>query len=179
MNSQNRIEADVLLDFKDLLRTNYWSLFRKFRLTISLFVIIGVVLATSYLFLILVSESPELSKDFSSVAEIFLFLSAAMIIVLVSVYFSAKRYFASNKALQEKIHYIFSKDGIVSEAESSSSRFKWDLIREARETAHSFLLFIAHGQMIIIPRRSFASEEDIILMRELLRRELGRKAKMR
>lgn len=57
------------------------------------------------------------------------------------------------------------------------SRYHWEMIREAVETQHSFLLYLSRNQFLIIPRRCFQCGDDINRFRDLLKGILGAKAK--
>ena len=69
--------------------------------------------------------------------------------------------------------------GSSSAAASSSGSHKWETLREAFETKHNFLLFIADRQMYIFPKKCFDNEEQIRAFKELLRERLGPKAKVK
>src|SRR4029078_12801639 len=102
-----------------------------------------------------------------------------LIFLIGGTYLGAKRQLASHKAMNETHHYTFLNEGINSVSASTSAHQDWDNIREAVETKTNFLLFIALNQMCIIPKRCFQNEEQLDLFREMLRRQLSSKAKIK
>jgi hypothetical protein len=55
----------------------------------------------------------------------------------------------------------------------------WENVREAVERKHSFILFVSTHELHIIPKRFFTGESQIEGFRNLLRRRLPGKAKLK
>jgi len=165
------IELDILLEFRDYLRANYWFLFRKFRL-LFLIIVIGCV---GYPLLILTGRS-SISPNDNYWG--FLIPVGLLALLIVGTYFGAKRQMASNKALNERIHYTFSDNGIDTRALSSSGHTAWENLYVVHETKTNFLLFISKNMMYTIPKRCFNDANDINSFRHLLRSRLSSKAKL-
>lgn len=170
------IELDVLLGLRDYLRASYWFLFKKLKLFFILIFVACVVYPILYLSGALVDRPRPETEN----VPWGLFVPVAiLLLVLLTPYLSAKRNMASNKSIQERIRYSFSREGIRAIALSSSGYMAWDNIREAFETGQNFLLFISNNQMYTIPKRCFQDEEEMALFRHLLTEMLGSKAKLK
>jgi hypothetical protein len=170
--NQQRIEIDVLLTLQDYLRMNYWFLFKKFKLMLSVLLFVGGIAPIFYI----LSDLPKNPNDsywgFAIPWVILIFL-------FVGTYIGSKRQLASNKSLNEKQHLIFSAEGIKSAGVSSSWESSWENIREAFETKSNFLLFIAMNQVQIIPKRCFQNDDQIVLFRNMLKTQLDSRAKIK
>jgi hypothetical protein len=179
MTADETIDVDVLLELKDYLRANYWFVFRKIRF----FIAMCFFVAFAYPLLYFSGAMGDPSRNPNESNWGFLIPIAVLLIcfvgVYVSVYFSSKRYLASNKLLQETIRFSFSETGIQTVAPSSSGSQKWETLREAIETKHNFLLFIADRQMYVLPKRCFNDDDQIRSFKELLRRRLESHAKLK
>src|SRR5262245_14703089 len=148
MSQEKIIQINVLLELKDFLRANYWFYFQKLKLFVVMVFFAGFV----YPLLYVSGVIGEPSKNPSQSNWGFLIPGGILIMLIVSIYFQSKKYLASNKMMQEKIQYTFSDAGIQSIAPSSSGSHKWETLREAVETRHNFLLFIADRQMYVFPK---------------------------
>ena len=163
------LELDVQLTERDYLLANYWYFFRNWSVR-SLIPIAAILLGVSVFLWI---RNPR------GIPWMGLVLPAALVAILISVYFGSKRSMASNKSLQEPIHYRFSRDEIEAVASSSSGRTNWANIFAAHEAGRNFLIFISRNQMYTIPKRCFDREEQIASFRALLRDCLGERAHLR
>lgn len=175
MAEDESIDVDVLLELKDSLRANYWFLFRRFRLLI----ILLFFAAFLYPLLYFSGAMGEPSRNPNESNWGFLIPVAVLLALFASVFFGSKRSLASNKMLQQRIRYSFSESGVQSVALSSSGYQKWETVREAIETRHNFLLFIADRLMYVLPKRCFNDEDQIRSFKELLRHRLEARAKLK
>jgi YcxB-like protein len=169
-----RIEIDVLLELRDYLRANYWFLFRKFKLLIFLLLFIGGIYPILYFSGLLLKSS---ETDNPSIWG-FLIPWAIFLFLLAGTYLGSKKSLASNRALQETIHYTFSLAGIQSDAQSSSGHQSWQNVRQAFETKTNFLLFLADRLMFVIPKRCLRDSAHEEAFRALLNDRLSERAKL-
>ena len=170
MTTKTTVEIDVLLEFRDYLRANYWFIFRRFKLFLGVFFFSGVVYP-----LLLVSgiASPHASNSYwGSLLPL-----VVLVITFGAVYFNAKKQMATNRILSERHHYVFSESGIEATAPSSSGRIAWQNVYAAHETKTNFLIFISKNLMYVIPKRCFADAEQVATFKSLLRSQLDAKAK--
>jgi len=167
-----KIELDVLLEFRDYLRANYWFLFRRFKL---LFVIL-VIGCVAYPLMVLTGASPKNPNDnYWGLLIPF----ALLLFIIAGTYFGAKRQMSSNKSLSQRIHYTFDETGIATVAPSSSGRTAWENIYKAHETKTNFLLFISKNMMYTIPKRCFADIQQLNAFKQLLQSQLTSRAKLK
>jgi YcxB-like protein len=172
------IKVDVLLSLKDYLRANYWTLFKKYKLTeilILAFIIVGSV--GVFLF-------PEVFKNNTTTRNsnfLVVLLGAFLMIHLFVVgwtYWETKQSLESKKSLFDTYHYIFTKEKIEVSSRLFFSRYNWEMIRDAIETQHNFLLYVSRNQFLIIPRSCFQNSDEINQFKDLLKDILGSKAKI-
>ena len=170
MSTQTTVEIDVLLEFRDYLRANYWFMFRRFKLFLGVFFFAGVVYP-----LLLLTGVWSLRETDSFWAN--LLPLVVLVITFGAIYFNAKKQMATNRILSERHHYVFSESGIEATAPSSSGRVGWQNVYEAHETKTNFLIFISKNMMYVIPKRCFADAEQVASFKRLLRSQLDAKAK--
>lgn len=166
------ITLDVQLEFRDYLRMSYWVIFHKHKLLL-LIIFIGAIVYP----LILVQH---ISQDTPVDYRAGYFIPWALLALLFGgTYFSARKQFASNKSLHEKIRYVFSESGIDVTAAASSGHTAWTHIYEARETGSNFLLYLSKNIMYIVPKRCFRDAEQIASFKQLVRSQLAAQAKLK
>ena len=162
------LELKVQLIERDYILANYWYLFRNWHIRALIPIAIILLGMTTFLS----SATPE-------IPWMGFLLPAIIVAMLISVYVGSKRSMASNKSLQELIHYRFTRDEIEAIASSSSGRMSWKNIYAAHEAGRNFLIFISRIQMYTIPKRCFDNEEQVASFRALLRDRLGERAHLR
>jgi len=69
--------------------------------------------------------------------------------------------------------YQVTDKGIHVEGSTGSSDFNWTAFLEAREGSDSFLLYVTGTLFHIIPKRCFASSDDLTVFRDLLRANIS------
>jgi len=173
MTDARAIDVDVQLGLKDYLRANYWVFLRRRRLPIIFVAIFGLLLPLLYVGYVMADTSGSVEWNWGVFVP-----GAAFLLMIISIYFNAKKHLATNKSLQGTIRYRFAEEGIEAASTLSSGSLKWELVHEAFETRHNFLLFISDRQMYTLPKRCF-NEEQIALFRQLLRARLGQKASVK
>jgi len=170
MTTETTVEIDILLEFRDYLRANYWFIFRRFKLFLVIFFFSGVVYP-----LLLLSGTASQRPTGSSWG--YLLPLAVLVLLFGGTYFNAKKQMASNRLLSERVRYVFSESGIEATAPSSSGRIAWQNVYEAHEAKTNFLIFISKNMMYVIPKRCFADAEQVASFKRLLRSQLDAKAK--
>jgi hypothetical protein len=85
---------------------------------------------------------------------------------------AAKSLLQSTPSLQGPTHWLFSDGAIRLDSATGSSHLEWTTYVRIRETAVQFLLYpqiqIAH----VIPKRCFATKEQVTRFREMVRRQV-------
>jgi hypothetical protein len=165
------IEGEAVLS--DIMRNVFWESAKKLWLIILL-----AVFMTPYMLFALFSGG--FSKGVSAVLDvrmIFPFLPFLIILFsLYSVYSISKKSLALTKG---KIQYSFGEDTYKVRAFIGNSELKWEGLQEIRETAKDFLFIQQKPRFVVIPKRWFQNEPQIVQFKELVRRKLGDKAKLK
>jgi hypothetical protein len=170
MTNPNVVELDVQLELRDYLQANYWYLFNRMGFRWLLGLAILMLLMTFFAAFFVPDAWPGLFIP--------LMVPVGVLVGFLSVYFGARRAMKSNKALQEMVRYRFSAEGIDAVAPSSSGHVNWDVMFQAVETKHNFLIFIARNIMYTIPKRCFQDNHQMEVFRQLLREQLMERAKL-
>ncbi|HEY0457852.1 MAG TPA: YcxB family protein [Pyrinomonadaceae bacterium] len=89
-----------------------------------------------------------------------------------------KRQFKSSPLLRAVQEVSFDETGIKGETALSSAVTKWDAVIEAAETDKDFFFFVSNKKALFVPKRAFADEFQMNLLRGLLRIKLGERAKI-
>jgi len=88
-----------------------------------------------------------------------------------------KKQIASSPILQEPQKITFEDEGIRGETALSETLTKWDAVTEAAETEQDFFFFVATQRALFFPKKAFADDFQIDLLRGLIRTKLGERAK--
>jgi YcxB-like protein len=102
-----------------------------------------------------------------------LFLPAFLLsMCYVTPYFAAKSLYKNSVNLHNAIHYSFSDDLVTQEMASGRAELLWSAFIRVRETPHLFLFYVQKHLAHPVPKRAFASEQEIAGFRELIRRHV-------
>ena len=94
------------------------------------------------------------------------------------LYLNTLYLFNSKTFLQHEVRYVFSSDGINAIGESTPGETRWSHVPKAIELSQDFLIFYTTERMYTLPKRCFASAEEVARFRRILERELGDRAKL-
>lgn len=86
------------------------------------------------------------------------------------------RAFRSNPKFHLPTEADFGEDVIVTRSEIANAELKWDLYRQVLESENAFLLMHGKQTFSLLPKRAFASDEEIVEFRSLAARKLGEPA---
>ena len=173
MNNRAEVEVVINLQLSDLLRANYWYFFSKWsnRIIMVFFILMSVGSALAFLL-----SSSASSTSYELYALVIMIVPVLLIAI---VYFQAKRTFSNLKEFQKNIQYTFAYDGYDVRDEKSSSHVSWDSILRGVETESSFNLFFHKILFHTVPKRCIRDDSDVRLMRDILKQNLGDKAKVK
>jgi len=161
--------VDVDLKESDLQRANFWFRLRwSTRILLVFLPLMGLFLLTR------VDLSTIFQNPIAATALIVLIVFPVLYPVLI--WYQTKRGFGNLQGFQTKIQYSFSSDGYTVRDIKSSADIDWDTILRAAESKHSFHLFFHKSFFHTIPKRCFKQPDDIVRLRDLLKRSLGAKA---
>jgi len=161
--------VDVDLQESDLQRANFWFRLRwSTRVLLVFLPLMGLVLLTRV----------DLSTIFQNppAATALIVLIGFPVLYPILIWYQTKRGFGNLQGFQIKIQYSFSSDGYKVRDIKSSADIDWHSILRAAESKHSFHLFFHKSFFHTIPKRCFKQPDDIVRLRDLLKRSLGTKA---
>ena len=95
-----------------------------------------------------------------------------------SVYRHAQQQFRTGSAFRELRHYKFFEDGVESSTAVSSGKSAWTVLYKVFETPESFLFFASIASFTILPKRTLETEDRSQALRNLIRQNVGGKAKL-
>ena len=171
MNDVANIELDVTLEFRDYLWVNFWFFLRKLK-----FLLLLLLIAMLYPLLTVTGlmEGSEKDNYWGLLIPFGLFA-----LLLGANYYGARRYWDSNASIRETKRYTFDERGINVAGPTAGGYSGWENVREAFEKEHSFILFVSTHEMYIIPKRFLGGTGVLEAFRNLLRRRLPSKAKLK
>ena len=161
------------LTLGDLLRFQYFNLFRRFWwvfVPVTLVVLTVVLLAT-----VLVIVSHDVEEAWAPVTKsVFVFLVWCGI-VAACPYLAARKQMQTQVSFREPIVYQFSSEGIHVIAKYSSSEISYKGIWMARETESQFCLYLSAGAALLVPKRFFKDVAEQTEWRALLEQGISPK----
>jgi hypothetical protein len=158
------LELDVQLAFKDYVLFVYYDSLLKMWWLIPFF-LLGYSISAILLAVSIARQDAYLLRDIVPFTSL---LILGGIFVFAGPYFSSHRDFAVNPALRLPIHYVVRETYLQSTSPRRTGRLPWDKVSLARETGSSFLIQTNDGGTLILPKKSFQSESQMMSLRELL-----------
>ena len=175
------VEVDLQFDLKDYVRASTRLMFTRPSFLILLALTGGAVLYGIYFVIINAGTMGFVAALLSQVP--FLVLGLVPVVLWLSLRRQGARILARQQATGERIRYAFSDDGfaqrVTSAEETSEHSGEWDTFSRALETPSDFLLLLPKQGGVFIPKSSFDSESDVARFRDILRRNMEGKAKLR
>lgn len=179
MMQANRIQISGTIELNDFMQAFLWFQFK--RRIVSQVIYWVLIIGGAVLLYDTVANAPGSQAD--SILPFLLGLLAIPILFIALqvglVYLNARRQFTSSKLAQMRTEYTLSDAGIEAVNSDSSSKTHWGGFYEVHETDDSFLLFQNRAIMQILPKRLFDDPAKVAAFRDLLRKHLGEKAKLR
>jgi len=126
------------------------------------------------LFLFTLSLKHFLEENSISYYSIF-FIISILVVLILSHYIVPKRVFKHSKLLQEELTISFTNESIKLERTSASQDLKWDYISKLVEYKKFFVIYDTKYTAISIPKRFFKNEQEIIAVKNLLKKNLSNK----
>jgi hypothetical protein len=90
----------------------------------------------------------------------------------INAWMTVRRYF-SNPGLGKNIECRLTDEGTNARTEVGEGSQKWDFYKTWMESPDSFMLIVYKGYFVGLPKRAFASEQDISTLRDFLRSRMG------
>jgi YcxB-like protein len=172
--STTAVSFGVQLTPDDLYRANVSFLARKlwFFCLIPILAVVSTILS-------FLSHAQQRDQLLLNVRPLLYLLGIWLLLVFIFPYFSARSIFKSQKGLHQPTRYTFSEEGIQTESETASSRMDWSNIYRAVETSAYFFVYTAKNIRFVLPKRSISDQTQIADLREILRRNIKGKTKLR
>jgi YcxB-like protein len=171
---KSEIEIEVLIEFKEYLRCNYLMVRKK---CLRIFILLGIILLSCFFIALVKFGLTFYAFKISFIALIFTL--SFLTLSLISLYLAVKKTFNSSAIVRQKLSYKLSENEIEAFGNSFNTKCGWDIITKAEETGGYFLLYSSTSSAFILPQRCFESDSQIADFRELVRRNLGDKAKLK
>ncbi len=176
-----RIEVELRFDLSDYIRATTRLLFTQ-PTFVAILALTAVAVAYAMYMAIRDAASMGFGQALLAQAPILLFL-----LVPVVLWFSLRRQgariIARQRANNERIFYTFSDDGFVQRVTSDHGHNEhsggWDTFAKVVETPGEFLLLLPRQGGVFLPKTCFASADQVARFREMVRRALGDRAKLR
>jgi len=170
-HDESVVEFEFTVTFRDYLRLVYWHSFRRRP-------VLGPLLAgiPALAILVLAVGSRRGHESLSGWRAWALGLAGIgcwLALLAAAVYVPARRAYASNRAMQGPRRHRFSREGVASESEMGSGRMSWEACWRAFETKTDFYLYFANNLAYLIPKRCFASSQEMETFRSILRSSLS------
>lgn len=185
-NAEKDIIVNVKLEREDAgeMNTAYLKAMKSHRLNWFLLTIGAILIVFSFLTLFIVNiitgntSSASVSSDTSGGFSPVMYLALIFVIIYAVYNFAmpllvkrlGRRQYDSNKLLQKETQYTIASEGIKAESESVLLDLRYDEIFKIMETKKYIFIYESDQAARIIPKRSFAVEEDLktatLLMKE-------------
>lgn len=170
INKQAQFELDARVNFQD-----YWRATYSYMFLVSKFKVLLVGAAGGALiFLLLTILYPQRKPAYQLLVPL-----AALALLLLILYLNTKYLYSTKKFLHANVRYVFSDQGVDAVAPLSPGWRSWDEMAKAFELKHDFVLFYSPERMYPIPKRCFQNPAELLRFREMLRAQMGSKARLR
>jgi YcxB-like protein len=168
MSADRAVDLFIKLELKETFWANLGVIARRLR-----FVLIPIVLLTPLTGAILIAgrlhpDSYDWQNISSNVAPLFWF-SVAYLPFLAIITWLAARMYLRDYRVRDGFQCRISDAGIIYKGFAVSVELSWVAYIMARETKVAFQLYVTRSYFHLLPKRCFASQEDIDLVREIIR----------
>lgn len=176
METGPRLEGEYQIEFQEYYHALRWYSWRKSWWCYCI-VIVGITLLIVNTFF-----RPESDASWNRITVI---LPTLIIPVLLAswlywaVYRNARRQFKTNNSIREVRHFLISEDELESSTSVSSGKVAWSTLHKVLETPESFLFFSSNAAFSVFPKRSLKTDDRIQILRNLIGKKLGTRAKLK
>lgn len=178
MSKENAIDLFVRLGFGELFWANLrFSILRQRYLL----VIVGVILAVigSVVVYVSLQETPDdnLVKFAEGIKPWFYVLLVVVLVIPITALLTTRRLFRDPRG-KNGAELQITNDGIRIESSTGTHELNWTAFLGALEASTAFWLLATRTSFIIIPKRCFHINDDLVKFREIIRANVP-KAKLR
>ena len=178
MPNENAIDLFVKLEFGELYLSNLKFSIRRQRY---LLLIIAVFLAVvgSLLIHIGLQDPPDdrWTAFADNIKPLFYVMSLVVLSIPVTVLLYTKKLLRDPRAKNGSKYHV-TTDGVRVEGSAGTADLNWTAFLQAREISTAFWLFVTTATFHLIPKRCFATNDDLVQFREIIRANIP-KTKLR
>ena len=141
------------------------------------FAVVGILLLGLAVFFVaksFVEHRQSLTDPMSWIFPVFLVYVA--FITFIWVPRKVRRTYAQRKDLHHDISMVVTNSGIASQTERGNSTKPWSDYLKWKEDKNIFLLYLSDQMFQMVPKRFFATHEDIDAFRSMVRHSIADKA---
>lgn len=164
------IKVDVNLDESDLIRFSQSRIYSK--PGVKFVTVIGMMVCLFSPVIIW-----ALLRGFRLPVEAYYVLALGIFAVLLPliIKMGVRKAIATNKFIGSTHHYCFTSNEINIQSETGTAKFGWEKINRAEEAKRDFILHVDNVQFYLLPKRFFSNEQDMEILRIILRENLEKK----
>jgi hypothetical protein len=168
MPGENAVDLFVKHQFGELYLANLK--FTLYNLRYTLVVALIILVSNAYLFVYASSRPPydhwvTMAEDFT---PLFYVVLIALLLIPVFALRDTKR-IVRDPRTKDGYKYHVTVQGAHIEGSAGTSDLNWSAFIRAREMQNAFWLFVTKSNFHLIPKRCFASDADIVQLREIIR----------
>ena len=170
------IEITVQLNEDDYWRVGFAGRIKRFLLVTLIY--LPVALLIMY-FVVFGAGGDSFAGNNLSVFIVFFIICMIPFVFLPFARYSLKKLAKKLAKVSEKTTIIFSESEIQTNSSSRSSKIAWGDYEKIQETNEDFVCFLNNHTLYPIPKRFFDDNVQILEFRELVRKKLCHKARLK
>lgn len=106
---------------------------------------------------------------FISIVRAVVFTLVLWLVLMIIVPLRVRKEYSSNQLIKQEVHYDVNRNEIIQMRGKSKVYYKWEDLNSAYEYKDMFRIHISKHQALVIPKRFFESDEDILKFQSLIR----------
>ena len=168
------VQIDATIELREYFRAYLDA--SKIRLVIGCLIVLTFIAALSYFFL-LIGERQILLE----LSPLFVGLPLVGIAgQLLRIHASYRKYLADLTDAEKKVSYIFREqaDGFEIVSGKNFTHLSWDTVRAVNERSRYFRFVLNRYQSLIVSKKFLRSQDEALLMREIIRSHVGDRAQL-
>jgi hypothetical protein len=172
MAGLGEVSVNVKLTFWEVYRINVYMILRAFRV---LLIPVAVIVLMLLVFLSYILFHPSPENTFEQLLEssgTLPYLILGLVVFFFGVPLLSAWKSQSNCHIREGAGYLLSESGVNVHTAVGRANLTWAAFVRAIETRDFFLLYVMNGMAHPLPKRSFGSEGEVRIVRELVRHNL-------
>lgn len=144
----NRIKITTKLSFAEFIKVNFYLTYRKW--------VITTITILSFISLFTLPFYDKIYGDFPRTE--FIMVLVFTVVIPFSIFYRARRAYATNSRMGETINYEFDEKNIYVIGESFNATLSWDKIYSVTESKNWVLIWQNRLVANIIPKKTFSTE---------------------